>query len=532
MSQRPLPNSLQLKIDTAKTPATKLKAYIKAGDFYYGYYNPLGYSKALSMFEKALAIAQSTKDSVLIGLACGSMAEVYDALGKDKLPLAIKNYLIFYKAMLRTTDTAKILRSMMNVAATYNKMYQAAEAKIWLQKIIQLSSKYSVIKKRNQAYVFVAENYMMLNDSANARKYFEQLNLKNDVIENDGLMYRNKYRSTQYYILANKGNYKAAFMAADTALQQGMRPNDSMLTYQQLSSIAKQGGLYKEAAYYKQKELDVYVNMSTNEGLYGINNKLVFSELLLKEDNAKLSLKEQQTKIKFYSLLVIGSLLLIIVALAIGSNIRSKRQNKKLADQIVQNNLLLNEVHHRVKNNLQIISSFMLLQQLKKGANSDEIIKQLHSRIQALALIHQKLYQQNNYDSIELKSYFEQFVAETIQTHHDGSNAIAFDLMMEEVYLVLDIVTPLVFITNELLLNTIKYVATKKDCTIYITATKINNQLLFTYADNGKGITATQLETATTTGLRLVKRLAKQMNAKITVEQNKHHLQFLLVIPL
>jgi two-component system, sensor histidine kinase PdtaS len=201
--------------------------------------------------------------------------------------------------------------------------------------------------------------------------------------------------------------------------------------------------------------------------------------------------------------------------------------------QVAENNLLLKEVHHRVKNNLQIISSFILLQQLKKNINPDELVKQLQSKIQTLALIHQKLHKQSSYHKVILQTYFEQLFKETVFTFATNEEDINYTIATRNCSINLDTLTPLALIINELLLNSIKYVAAKQPCIISIQAIENNNTIFLEYADNGTGLFDGQyFDTKTSTGLRLVKALAKQIKSILTTKEENGMQIFSFEIPL
>ncbi len=532
-AQPSLPDSLQKAIDTAKTKTSLAYAYREAGQFYYSFYNMEGYNKAAILFEKGRAAASQTGDSLLIAIAYLSLAQVYDAIGEDKLPKALEYYSIHQQAAIKENDTAVIIRTFINIASVQSRLGEKEAAKNSLNKLTLLAEKYNQIKILNKSYVFAAYISSQLNDVNLCRGYFNKINTSNDTITNGSLAYRKFYFLTKFYLLGKENKFNDAIAAGEDALKEVNNISDSTHIYGLIGTYASNAGNYKKAYYYREGEMILYSRMISAKSFSDASNTLLQSELRLKEENAKLFLQKEQTQKRLNRWLIAG-LLVISAGLFYIFYLATQRRNKNtaLSKQVEENKLLLQEVHHRVKNNLQIVSSFMLLQQMKKNVDSDELIKQLQSKIQALALIHQQLHQQNSFATIELQPYFEQLVTDTLAIHTDVNTQVKYSINAYNTSLNLDTLTPLALITTELLLNSIKYVAANQACTITIKAVQNNDNILFTYADNGPGLpTEIDFETATSTGLRLVKRLAKQIKATATIDKNSVGLSFLLEIP-
>jgi two-component system, sensor histidine kinase PdtaS len=531
-AQTILPDSLQKAIDTASIAANKIEAYINAGDFYYQDYNALGYSKAANMYEQARKIANDTKDSVLIGMAYHSLGQVYDAVGDDKLPKALEYYRIFERTSYLMKDTPVILRSHMNVAHTLMRLKKTEECKQSLELITRLSNQYKRLKNINKAHVFAAFVAFGLEEFELCKKYFSLVDVVKDTILNGSLSYKNMYHLTKLYLLGKENRFEEAVLAGEEALGASTNKSDSMQVYAKLSVYAQNAKQFEKAYYYKDTELGLYSDITRETSLTSVNNSLLNSEIKLKEENGALLQSKQVIQQTINRWLTIGLVLMSLALIGIFwlASVR-RRQNRKLAAQVNENKLLLQEVHHRVKNNLQIVSSFMLLQQLKKDVDSEELVKQLQSKIQALALIHQKLHQQNSFDKVELQSYFEQLLSETINTNGSGQDKIVYKVEAFNSQLGQDTLTPLALITNELILNSIKYAGDEQPCVISLRTTEAKGMLFFEYKDNGPGLPVNiNLDTVSTTGLRLIKRLAKQIKSEVQINSERNG--FLLNIPV
>lgn len=128
--------------------------------------------------------------------------------------------------------------------------------------------------------------------------------------------------------------------------------------------------------------------------------------------------------------------------------------NRKIAKQHDQQKILLQEIHHRVKNNLQIISSLLSLQSQKiDDENVVGVLNESRSRVEAIALIHMKLYQDELGNAVDFKSYLEDFIVK----QRILNPRINFALNAEGLILHLDIAVPLGLIVSELITNSVKH---------------------------------------------------------------------------
>ncbi|MFA6362263.1 PAS domain S-box protein [Methanoregula sp.] len=206
-------------------------------------------------------------------------------------------------------------------------------------------------------------------------------------------------------------------------------------------------------------------------------------------------------------------------------NIRDITERKKLAEQIktslAEKETLLREIHHRVKNNLQIITSILNLQIRKiDDPRSIEILKDSQNRVQAMALVHEHLYRGKDLSHIDLRNYMVALGRGIFQMYDAGNKGIRFDLTIRDIYVDINTAIPLGLISNELITNSLKYAfRDKKDGNISITAAEDPQVLTFIVADNGTGIPeGITLENKTSLGLRLVSTLAGQLDGTVAID--------------
>ncbi|MEG4276153.1 PAS domain S-box protein [Microcoleus sp. MON1_C1] len=184
--------------------------------------------------------------------------------------------------------------------------------------------------------------------------------------------------------------------------------------------------------------------------------------------------------------------------------------------------VLLKEIHHRVKNNMQIISSLLQLQaQYIEDEATLTLFEESQTRIHSMALIHEQLYQSENLDQIALSPYVENLVANLYQSFGCGNTPIQFNLKVDPIYLNIETAIPCGLIINELVSNSLKYAfVLSLEGEIAIKFHEINDhQFHLTIQDNGRGFPADlDIENSETLGLRLVKMLAYQLEGTLAID--------------
>jgi PAS domain S-box-containing protein len=192
---------------------------------------------------------------------------------------------------------------------------------------------------------------------------------------------------------------------------------------------------------------------------------------------------------------------------------------EKLTHSLNEKTVLLKEIHHRVKNNLQIISSLLRLQSMYVKEDSViSILNECQNRITSMALIHQKLYESESFSRINISDYMKELVSFLCSTYNFRSNHINIIMPSEQLSFSIESAVPLGLIINELVTNSFKHgFKGSKDEKIEITLIPENdNSLLITIKDNGKGFpTDIDFYNPETLGLQLVHTLMEQIEGKI-----------------
>jgi PAS domain S-box-containing protein len=189
-----------------------------------------------------------------------------------------------------------------------------------------------------------------------------------------------------------------------------------------------------------------------------------------------------------------------------------------------EKNILLSEIHHRVKNNLQIINSLLALQaNYLRDDSLIHILDDSRKRLISMSLIHEQLYRSGNFSSIDFKQYTQKLFTGIVQTYTSGRN-IQLQCDIENVFIDMQNGIPVGLILNELISNSIKHgFREQTNGTIRISIVQQPNKgLLLHYSDSGSGLPDDiDLETADTLGLQLVGILARQLKASVKIENNE-----------
>ena len=208
--------------------------------------------------------------------------------------------------------------------------------------------------------------------------------------------------------------------------------------------------------------------------------------------------------------------------LAIGHDITiRKKAEKELSTSLSEKSILLSEIHHRVKNNLQIITSLINLQ-LADISNDivQETLSSLQNRIQSMALVHEMLYSNESFSEIDFYDYLYQITATISATHNRIRNPIKVLVEGENLHLDIERSTTCGLIVNELILNAFKHAFNQEqtDCKIDITIIKKEpGQIIIKVEDNGTGISTSGKSGM---GTLLIEALTDQLNGKMEIKEN------------
>ncbi len=194
---------------------------------------------------------------------------------------------------------------------------------------------------------------------------------------------------------------------------------------------------------------------------------------------------------------------------------------KSLVDALLEKTSLLNEVHHRVKNNLQVVSSLLNLQSRGVPEDVRKHFDESQGRVKAMALIHQQLYEQKSYEQIEAVSYLKNLCDLMRRSYTGATSHISIDIHSDngQVYLMMDQALPFGLLVNELVTNAIKHAFIGRESgTIEISLIQDEKMTEVMVRDDGIGLPENvELSTTRSLGFQLIPGLAEQLEAELTL---------------
>ncbi|MDI6644125.1 MAG: PAS domain S-box protein [Methanobacteriaceae archaeon] len=199
-----------------------------------------------------------------------------------------------------------------------------------------------------------------------------------------------------------------------------------------------------------------------------------------------------------------------------------KQTEMELKQSLKDKNVLLSEIHHRVKNNMQIISSLLNLQSHHvDGDETRSVLKESQGRVKSMAMIHEKLYQSTDFSHINFGKYIEELVFDLFHTYGVNKAYIKPDIQVEDFQINLDTAIPCGLIINELVTNSLKYAfPNNKKGTVKVEFKSIGDEYLLIVSDDGIGLPENiQMNKRDTLGMQLVNSLIEQLEGELELDR-------------
>lgn len=196
-----------------------------------------------------------------------------------------------------------------------------------------------------------------------------------------------------------------------------------------------------------------------------------------------------------------------------------KQASIEIESSLQEKEILLKEIHHRVKNNLQVISSILNLQSsFVEDEKTLSILQESRNRVRTMAIIHENLYRTKDFSSINFSNYLDNLTGNLISSYRINEE-IELKKDLTDVQLVLDQAIPCGLIINEIITNSLKYAWSKNEKgVIFISLKEENNVVYLEVSDDGIGLPFDFKESVTDTlGLQLVETLIEQLDGDINV---------------
>lgn len=308
-------------------------------------------------------------------------------------------------------------------------------------------------------------------------------------------------------LLSRLGNYKEGLLT----LEKYNALNDS------IAATEKELLLLNQQISFQTKDLEEKVKMQEQE-------------LAAKQ------LTEEKTNMQRMLMFLLLVLLIAILIFGYFSFLKSKRREKSLSEMneeiteksnlleatLKEKELLIKEVHHRVKNNMQIVMSLLKLQAEKINDKHVEVyFAEARNRIQSMALVHEFLYKKDKMDFMQMDEYIKQLILEIQNSYAQPNHIIQMHTNLDPIKLDFDTSIPLGLIINELVTNSYKHAFPSGVGDIYLSFKEINNICVLSLKDNGVGLPKNfEEKKENSLGMELIHLLSQQINATLDIKLN------------
>lgn len=475
---------------------------------------------------------------------CGELAGVYHDLGQYQRAIE------FYKGDVVQAEEAKkwfkVSALYNNIGLAYRDIGKKDSAELFFTASLDLLSNQKLMTEVKPFYLKHFTSVVRWNLEHLVQKDItpEKLRLARDLIysgskvpEYQWVLKGHEFFARYYY---DKREFATAELHADSALQLANKTKhmDALVTASQLKGKA----LLAQDRFDESDELferSIFIADSVRLAEAALDASIAAAQFEAKEREQELQDSQEKTKLAqlqaesehrqrlWFTALFAGAVLVLIL---VGFLLYSSMKNRKLiADQKVQlegslaeKEVLLKEIHHRVKNNLQVISSLLDLQSNRlTDEASQNAFQEGQNRVKSIALIHQQLYQNDELAGVEFCTFSEALFNQVRAAMIQRGQSVQLELKAPTTNFDIDTAVPLGLILNEMLTNSFKHAVSGSAESTFVIELLNPSEGSFElkYSDGGHGIPKDiDMKKVRSLGLRLIYRLTRQLGG--TIETN------------
>ncbi|MBC7885267.1 MAG: sensor histidine kinase [Saprospiraceae bacterium] len=414
--------------------------------------------------------------------------------------------------------------------SSYHRIFENKDtARVYAKMAVDLGGKAGVLRSQYDGYLLMAS------------------------LEKDIQTSINYYKISAKLFAENKNYLGASYMYLNVArrlLQLEQHENmmvylDSLQKYAQIISFRNEEYNLimsyicelKKSYFEKIKMPDSVSFYKTLQSDYKAKSQWFTDQLMVESNAVEFAIEKEKNKLEnarqnSYYLrlgLVTMSILLIVLLWFMYKNRSKTKQisiqhtiihenNIALRESLNKQNVLLSEVHHRVKNNLQLVISMITILSIKlKNEEQKNLLKDVSNKVYSIALIHEQLYKNNDFEKINIDGYIKEMVL-NYQELQTEDLLFGIDIKPEEIALNIETVLPIGIILTELISNSLKYARIKdKMLRIKIQLKLSNNKYILTYRDNGPGYNELLPDKKQTAmGFSIIQNMIRQLQAEAT----------------
>jgi two-component sensor histidine kinase len=433
----------------------------------------------------------------------------------------------------------------LNRGAALVRLHRPSEAYAEVNELSKLDVRGSNVNLCVRYNVLAGNYYLAINNDKQANAHYNAAVNKADLNlfpELYALIYNNMADS--YY---ERGDLKMAYQYSRkyTEMVADLYTGENVISLGNLETVLKTERSADEIRYLNNenklnqlellRETELRANLEKENILQDsiLRKETQVREVLSRENAAEKKLREvmstditrQQHRLRSERNMRLLLLMTVTAMLVLGVIIfylyrKQRRKNAIIVKQADDMQVLMKEIHHRVKNNLQVISSLLDLQALSiKHDQAAEAVKEGRNRVQSMALIHQNLYNEGNIKGIRVQHYIETLAQGLFHSYNIKPRSVHLSTDIDDLNLDVDTVIPIGLILNELITNSLKYAFRDKEYgEISVTLKKEGDNLVLKVRDNGDGFPpAASMQPETTFGIKLIKAFAQKLKARLSI---------------
>lgn len=502
------------------------------------------YADALKNYFTALKLSEETGDEISVANLYGNLGVLhfnqnnfYEALKYDTVALALQ---------VKAGNKSSIYRLYGNMAQIYKELGKYDKAlscyMAEVNTIHEIAEEYPMAG----ACLGIGDVYEKQGNYSGALEQFRTaLEIYKKVGDKEGIVDACSSIGNLYMATGKPGPARKALDEALAIAKEVGSVEELKKCYLELTMLDSATDNWKDAfmnnrLYNKYK--DSLINKENTKKLVEEQmqydfDKQHFSDSLKVADREKITDLKLRHQRSYTYMGVIGAFLLLLVVAGLSRTYVLQRRANKLKGQLLaqqedmlyQKDILMKEIHHRVKNNLQVISSLLDLQlENITDDNAQKAMNEGMSRIKSISLIHQQLYQNEDISTIEFSKFAKDLLFQVTYVFKQPGQNITLTNDIPEDYLDIDTAVPLGLILNELMTNSYKYAFGNSntgynDGTVRISLTHAAGNYELTYSDSGPGLPAGfDIKRGGSMGLMVVNSLSKELGGNFSYERGSN----------
>ncbi len=428
------------------------------------------------------------------------------------------------KAMGREGSAA---RNLANIATVYSITKKYEKSKPYFKEVIDIAERIDDPFLEAFSLGNLGMNYVELNQVDSAEMFLQRALEKYAKMNNQYRVLRTTSQLSRLYMGQNEFN--RAIDVLEPAYQSAQGVTDLKLIDDLAFNLGDSyEGIrdYKNALKYHRIHMELQDSMLNNQVTQAVSEAEAKYETEKKEaEIERLNLEDDLNQVRLSrQRLALGGttvglgLLSFLLYRLFGQKRQIESQNEVISTALTEKETLLKEIHHRVKNNMQVISSLLRIQSNQtQDAGALEALKEGQSRVQSMSLIHQDLYQHDNLTGIYMPDYIEKLGQSLLQTYQLSPDQVHISTDIDELTLDVDTVVPLGLIINELVTNSLKYAFPDgRSGDIRVTLAEAADHLQLVVSDDGVGMSTEEISEGYGSGL--IRAFAQKLDADIEIE--------------